>query len=87
MAKKYELEWSIKGTKRYYINGTGYEVQIGKYRGADDFEKATKKKLPWHNKWYVDDFHTKAKLFNTHQEAEKYLTQLRNRIYRTKQLK
>ena len=86
MNKKYILQWKKGYTKRYYINGTGYEVQIGKYRELDGYDKYMNTKPTWHRKWYVDDMHTKVKLFRTQKEAQKYLIMLRDRIYRTKQL-
>lgn len=86
MVKKYVLQWEKGNTKRYYINGTGYEIQIGKYRGLDSFDKHMKTKPTWHGKWYVDDMHN-VKLFKTQKEAQKYLVMLRDKIYRMKQLR
>jgi len=86
MVKKYVLQWKKGITRRYYIIGTGFEIQIGKYRGPDGFDKEVGNKPIWHNKWYVDDMQSKPKLFRTKVEAEKYLVALRNKIFKTKQL-
>jgi len=86
MVKKYVLQWKKGNASRYYINGTGYEIQIGKYREHDDFEKYMKIKPTWQGKWYVDDMHGNEQLFDTQKEAQKYLIKRRDEIYRTKQL-
>jgi hypothetical protein len=87
MVKKFQLEWRKGNTERWYVNGTGVEIQIGKYRDMDDFDKYMNHKPTWQGKWYVDVFNYNTKLFNTKKEAEKYLVYIRNKIYDTKQLK
>jgi len=87
MKKKYNLIFRKGNTARYYINGTGIEVQIGKYRGQDKFDKEMNHKYNWHNKWYVDVFNNKGvKLFNSEKAAKVYLKKIINKIYKTKQL-
>lgn len=84
--KMFELEWKNGNARKVYIKGTGYSIQIGKYRDLDDYEKTIKLKPTWQGKWYVDDAHTKVKLFNTEKQASIYFFRLIKRIYQTKQL-
>ena len=90
MKKKTELIFKKNGASRYYVNGTGIEIQIGKYRDADDFEKNFIKRIPvWAGKYYVEaiQYSKYDKLFVAKRDAEKYLRILINKIYSTKQLK
>lgn len=74
MVTIYTKLWQKGNTVRYYVpvKTGGKEIQIGKYRGQDDFDKAMKIKAKWHNKWYVDNMTSSPKLFNTQKEAKKY---------------
>ena len=89
MVKKFSLVWSKGFAKRYYVTGTGIEVQIGKYRDLDKFDKYLKTKPSWHGKWYVDVLNHRGgspKLFSSESQAKIYLKKVLNNIYRTKQL-
>ena len=86
MARIYHIVWKMGNKILYHIDGTGKQVLIGKYRGADKFEKHMKTKFNWHNKWYVDVFGSKVRLFNTQKQAQVYLNTTIKRIHKTKQL-
>lgn len=78
MAKGWRVQWRKGHTVRYYSSRFG-EIQVGRYRGQDKFDRDMKQKYKWHGKWYVDMFRTgKIKLFNTQKQAmthvKKYLT-------------
>ena len=77
MAKEYKLEWTKGYAKRYYVNGTGRSVQIGKYRQRDKFERDLNIKPTWQGKWYVEVInYGSPKLFNTQKQATSYLKKL-----------
>ena len=73
-----EQEWAIDGqwAIRYYNPVSHKELQISKYRGADEFDKAMKQSYDWHNKWYVDEMSSYGKkpvqLFDTKSQAMAY---------------
>ena len=70
-----EVLWRKGNTTRYWLrkkDGYGDEIQLGKYRGLDSFDKAMKLKPTWHGKWYVDILNKKVKLFNTNTQAKSY---------------
>ena len=84
---RFRLLWKKGNARRYYVEGTGIEVQIGKYRGPDSFDKHMGTKSSWHNKWYVEALnHGKAKLFSSQVQANNYLKKLMNRLFMTRQL-
>lgn len=88
MVKEYKLEWTKGNTKRYYVNGTGISVQIGRYRQRDKYEKDMKIFPKWAGKWYVDVFnYGQPKLFNTQKQAKTYLKKKLISLYNTKQLR
>jgi len=73
----WRVEWKkadkIGETVRYWGSKAHHELQVGKYRGADDFDKSLGKKYEWHNKWYVDFMNNKKiKLFKSKQQALKF---------------
>lgn len=70
-----EQEWNIDGqwAIRYYNPVSHKELQISKYRGADEFDKAMKQTAVWHNKWYVNELLSGGEhLFKTKSEAMAY---------------
>ena len=77
--RKVELLWKKGVVRRYYVQG-GYEIQIGRYRKADAFDKKMGNKFAWHGKWYVDWFGRKTKLFNTQKAANEYFKKLTKRL-------
>ena len=57
---------------RYYkYHKTGQDnLQLSKYRDADDFDKHMKYNYEWHGKWYVNIWNPeKTYLFKTKKEA------------------
>ena len=57
---------------RYYkYHKTGQDnLQLSKYRDADDFDRHMKQNYEWHGKWYVNIWHPeKTYLFDTKKEA------------------
>lgn len=71
----WDLEWSKDNAKRYYKSRKrgATNLQLGKYRGADDFDKAMGNKYKWHGKWYVNVWYPEREwLFNSKAEAVKF---------------
>ena len=71
---KKEKEWTIQGqwAVRYYNSISMLQLQVSKYREADDFDKAMKKDYDWHGKWYVNIWNSdkqKTKLFTSKRDA------------------
>lgn len=85
--RKYRILWKKGNTTRYYIEGTGIEVQVGKYRELDSYEKSIKLKPTWQGKWYVDVFGGQQYLFNTEKQARTKFKQVVNNIHKNKQLR
>lgn len=75
--KDWVVDWK-KSTKfgeviRYHSSKSFKNLQIGKYRDADEFDKATNTKLKWHGKWYVNTWEPeRIKLFKTKIQAKRY---------------
>lgn len=74
MVWRIEQEWTISGqwAIRYYnpVPRTHFQIQVSKYREADDFDKSMHQTYKWHGKWYVQIWPPeKEYLFQTKEEA------------------
>jgi hypothetical protein len=75
--KEQEMPKPARGqfsARRFYRTG-GVTLQLGKYRGQDEFDKYMKQKYAWHGKYYVNIWGSgkdKEKLFATKKEAEEF---------------
>ncbi|MDP2684925.1 MAG: hypothetical protein Q8P20_07880 [bacterium] len=69
--KDWRTEWKKGNTIRYWGSKAHHEMQVGKYRDADDFDKTMGDKYKWHGKWYVDFMsnNRKTRLFKTKSQA------------------
>ena len=75
----WKKEWSkgkgVSYTVRYYkYHKIGQDnLQLSKYRGADDFDKHIGANYEWHGKWYVNIWSPeKTYLFDTKIEATNF---------------
>lgn len=72
----WRVEWKKGETVRYWGSKAHHELQVGKYRDADEFDKHMGNKYYWHGKWYVDLFDNKKhKLFTTKSAALRFAKQ------------
>lgn len=81
MVNGWEVVWEkgsgIDYVVRYYkYHARGKDnLQLGKYRGADDLDKHLGVKQGWHNKWYVNVWNPEKRfLFNTKKEAKQFIS-------------
>lgn len=75
----WKIDWEKGSGDNYGIRYHKYHkkgqdnLQLSKFRKADDFDKSMGHKYKWHGKWYVNLWHPETeKLFKTKAQALKF---------------